>query len=723
MAEYTVTIKGADDIFKKLDAAIDKLNKSLEKTSQKSQSAGKGFEAFGKTGKKFQKVMAGGNKVVDASAKVLSTQGAAIGAMSAGLLKGIPYIGAFVMAIEGIGKAVNAIYQAFLSQNKLLEQTGDVFASVDLTTGNLSSALHRMRSDLVATAMATMDGTTTVKDHLEALKGYQQAGLVVTDLKDRFNLLAEATGQAITYATLFTMKTDEMAGIMGNFIRELNLGASDSAEAFNGLFKAAVDARYGTRNFLSVVNQTVPTIGIFGGSVQEVGRMLQFMGRQGTISMDQAGQAVKFLTTGVKEMNLEQKTTLAALASQDTLMKLGQRRMAALVTQQEKAEQGSAEWWALQNQIERLQVDLMGAAKGSRISAGRMLEQLGPGDMIEVMFEAFGKIPGMQLQSLSDLNKISAEQEMALLGIMKEFGMTQKELRILQKIGSGQIETTEGGLVTTAAELSEAINNGTIKSLEEMAKTPEQIAEDYRKLSQDMIGVTLDNIFNLLINEFWPMFQFIADAVIAMATGIAKLAGGSEEIEKTKITRDLMRAGFDFAKVSGADMGTLRELNSLRATLEDSAEDEIQELNRQTSFLTSDLYDLQEALRGGDRITEEQFGGMTQVLENIQAYNETAAKAAEYGKELPGLPPDLVETMGSLETALLEYKQESVAQGYSGYNMIEVFNALRDAKKGMAQNVNIEVRDSVTPLDKTAQLFRDVVERQQRYAERGGGRG
>lgn len=719
MAEYTVTIKGAEDVFKDLDVSIKKLNENLEKLEKGTKRADKGFDAFGKAGSKLAKGQKVAAKVMGGATKILASQGQAVGALSIGMLKAVPAVGAFAVSIGALGKLVNAMYQTFLTQNKLMEQTGDVFASVDISAGNLSESMHKMRGELIATSFATLGGTATVKDHLAALRGYTQAGLVVSDLKERFNLLADATTKSITYATLFTMKIDEMGAVMGNFVRELNLGAKTTDKTFNALFKSAVDARYGTRNFLNIVNQTVPTIGYFGGSIDAVGRSLQFMGRTGVISMQQAGKAVKFLTVGVKEMGWEQQTVLAALVSQDTMLKLGRRRLAQIVEQQEIAKKGSDEWNALQIQRTRLEIDLARTARGSTLAMGRMLEQLGPGAAIEIMFEAMGKIPGKQLKTLEDLVGISREQEIGILGVMKQFGMGIKELRVMQKMGVGQTKTSDGLLLETAADIGEAVDLGKLATLEQLAKTPEEIAEEYRKLTQDLIGVTLDNIFNLLVNQFWPLFEIIADGVINFASAIAKKFG-VDSVERLGIIRELLKQGFDYQKLSAEKSLTkLKALNETAGTLEDSSAEETKELQYMAEDLEAQKFLAMEAADYTKRLDPDDLSIMKQILGNIADYNKVSAEVAEYGKDLPPLPPELVKVLGDFEKTLAEYRKERAAAGLHVAPVLDLAKALKEAKAGITQNITTNISDSSTPLERTADMFKGVAERQRRVAEKG----
>jgi len=531
--EVTISVKGAEETFKNLDKSIQALNKSLTALAGKQKAVTDASKKQGAENKKEK-------TTVEQTTRVFNKLGSAFGgnlrsltSLAGGLTAAVPQLAAVQAGVGALWEGLKRLYKETLSQNRRIFETGDAFAFLDTSTQDVGVSLTKFGGDLDRTGLRTSFVTASVKDHLAALKGYQTAGLIVTNTADKFRTLGDATALAIRYGTLFTIGTEEMAKIIGEFTRELNISGDMGAEAFSEIFNASVKARYGTRNFLNIVQQTVPTMSYYGGSINEVSRLLQFMGKSGVISMKQAQSSITALTTGIKDLNAERRIEIAALVGQDKMVEIIRDNIERLKGDMGKLNADSKEYMVKQMELSELQRDLASASEGSFIAMGEAMKRVGSAGAMEMILSLPEKFLGMQITSLDQLINLSGEQRFLAAKALERAGISEQHLEILKKMAA--TAGSEG--ITTREQFIDYLQSNAEEITKQM-ETDAQKAERMRELTQDRIANMLENLLFVVMNEVAPYVQMATDYLMNLVD--KAFGSGSVQARQMKAVRILL---------------------------------------------------------------------------------------------------------------------------------------------------------------------------------------
>jgi len=566
-----VTIKGAEDIFKDMDKSVKALAKSIDSLSKKQETLRKRTEESRKKKKEETDQEKKKKKQDEATIKtgkilgtIFSGNIKAIGGLASGLAKAVPQIAAVQAVASGLWEGLKKLYTMTLAQNRIVLETGDAFAYLDLSTGDVGTAVQKLRDDLEKATVTSGVFTSTVGDQLEAMKGYQEAGMIVDSTSSKFENLYEATSMAINFGTLFQMKYGEMAKTITDFTRELNISGEMGKEAFTEIFESSLKSRYGTRNFLMTVQQVIPTMGYFGGSIGEASRLLEFMGKTSTISMRQAKESINALTVGIKELNVERRIEIAALVGQENMVKIIQGTIERLRGEMSKLEEGSADYLQKEMELAESIRDRQAVMAGEFIAAGRAMKRVGAAGHLEMILTLPEKFIGKQLKSLEDIANLDATQEYLTLKGLGLANVTEKHLEVIKHM----------------AVLARKEN---IKSTDDfikfLRKNPEEIekrlnpdkekerAEKFRKLIQDRVGNVLENILFALMNEIAPYVQMGLDLMFDFAERyLPYMSETAAEIKATRILMNKARQEYERGERKTLDQTAyLKELKDLGA--------------------------------------------------------------------------------------------------------------------------------------------------------------
>ena len=515
MADKTlnVTITGAEDIFKGLDAQLQQLSKSLDAVTKKIEDQTKATSDLSKEQKK------GGQKSshMVKQWKSLGSEMASSNVSMQGVGKAlgsslIPMFSKVLGPIGMLAGGIKQLYDLFLGYNKRLLETGDVMGHLDLNLKSSGAAFQQLQSRIGSLQRDSMPKSKALtQEFVDTLKGFGEAGLMVSDLNTRIGGLDKAAKIVARYSTVFTVSAADMAQYVGAFTRELNLSATQTEAAFSEIYNAALDARYGTSNFLRIVNQAVPSIANFGGSISEVSRFLQIMGNTGVISMRQAQDTIGALVTGIKNMTMEQRLSASAFVDQENMVKLIQSRLTTVRKQMNAARSDEKALMVLTMQKNELERDLTAAISGDRLAMARTMKRWGAAETMEFTFMQAEKIMGQQLKSLQDITKISAKDEYLLTGILREQGMSEQTLEVLKRLGAGEIKHG-GKTIKNLEDLYAAMRNSDefSKKLNEQLASDQENADMIRNKTLSVIEATLETIRNTIAQKIVPA----ADAII-----------------------------------------------------------------------------------------------------------------------------------------------------------------------------------------------------------------
>lgn len=515
--KLNITIEGAKDLFKNLEAQLSKIATAMDKVTKRTDAqtaATKRLRDEQKKSKKqkdkLRKAMFG----LNVASKVSS---GAIGGAASSLASLNPYTMVASKSIGILANLVKQVYDIFLGYNRKLLETGDLMGNLDLSTGDVTQAMDKLLSTSMAVQTSLWRGNMSLKEVLDTMKGFTTAGLMVTDLKDRLGGLKEATRIVTTYSKLFTMDTAEMATSVGMFVREMNLSAEATKGAFSEIYNASLNARYGTSNFLRIVNVAIPAIANFGGSIKEVSRFLGMMGKTGIISMKQAQETIGAILNGMKAMTWQQRVYAGALVNTDDMLGIMKNRYASMQKQIQAAGTDVKALAKLNYEADELRRDIAAAEQGDRLAMSRAMKRFGAAEIFEVTFKQVEKILGEQVKTLHRVATVTAKEQVLILELLQGQGVTQESFEIMKRLLHEGVEY-EGKMLKTPEEFVAALRESDEfkKKVEGKFETDAQKAQKVRDKIEDKIKNTLEIIKNTFVNELMPIMNTLNEVLTTL---------------------------------------------------------------------------------------------------------------------------------------------------------------------------------------------------------------
>lgn len=243
------------------------------------------------------------------------TVGSAMGGLGSLLAKIGPALAAIGALAAGFAALMKIVIDADAQAkelNKTLLDSGMAAGEISDEFGMVGDKINVVRKTFTKAFDFNRIWGTTAKDHLAILGAYAGAGLTFKEITQNtqnarmeMERLRDATATTLTYAKLFGVESQAMAGNIAEYMEELGQNFEGIKEGLSAIHIAAKDSGFGVKRFYSMVLQATSGMSMYNVRLEEAGGLLIRLGK--VLGSKMGGDFLQQLTKGFGDKSMQDR--------------------------------------------------------------------------------------------------------------------------------------------------------------------------------------------------------------------------------------------------------------------------------------------------------------------------------------------------------------------------------------------------------------------------------
>lgn len=499
-----------------------------------------------------------------------------------------------LLAFAGIGMFIGMFIKAMLDANKQIKDAQKNIFKFGAVSGTAWAKIQK--GEIIGTKQ--LDGYRKTLDTM-----YDRAGMTLDEAVQNLGALTSTgvkfgdvmakNGKLMVdvnrMATLSGMSFGEMSSISGEWVTEFGKQTNELGNTFDNLMSATSRTNMTTTRFFSSVMNAAQGLAIYGDRIEDVSFAFADLTAKVKMPQKQAAQMATSMLNNVNTMTAAQKTLVTQSANVRKLLEQEQKDL---------ADNGQTETDRYKQLNELLKANLDPLEEGVRL-----FEALDPAARIKAQIKAMAvQIPQLgqiDIMNAEQLRKVMLEHRTKISEIAPSFGMTEDQIRFVEKL-------SEAG--TSIGSIGKAMSAEEAKNIKKHKDEQADIITQGTKSIQDILA-------NKIAKFMRDIYTFLADKVGPAIFGIWNLIKGW--------------LGRDYAETAKVNQSVL---------------DEIERLNQSKEKVTAEITELEtkqkaakgpekQAIAGKISLKKAHLADITGKMETMKGYEKKISEKPKMKEE------------------------------------------------------------------------------------------